>query len=94
MRKFQVAPRKSPRPDPWRGDFFVHFICLPGGYMPIPPQAFDALVIFLIVVGAIFAARRIITDLNGAPRFPKDKQDWFKRPDQAPHTPTQEDDKQ
>ena len=39
----------------------------------LTPGVFDALVLFVIIVGAILAARRIRSDFRKGPRFPDDQ---------------------
>jgi len=39
----------------------------------LTPRIFDVLVVVVIVVGAILAARRIRADFRSGPRFPEDQ---------------------
>ncbi len=47
----------------------------------LTPQIFDLLIVIVIIIGGILAARRVRDDFRAGPRFPED------RPPDAIHDP-------
>lgn len=48
----------------------------------LSPELFDALVWGVIVIGGVLALRRLVGDLTGPPRWPRDDDDLAAPPDQ------------